>query len=152
MKGEEIDLLKYNTHLKFRESTVKKEIFDPVRRRYVNFSREEFVRQLFIQYLMHEKNISRGRIAVEKTIKTGKMLKRFDLLVYDSNAQPLMIVEFKSPGIKINQEALDQAGLYNFEIMAPLLAISNGKSNYFFEIDFENRAFKPVFGYTEKLK
>ena len=152
MKGEGIDLLKYKEQLRIRERFVKKEIYDPVRRRFVKLTREEFVRQLFIKYLLEEKKISRGRIAVEKTIRFGKMLKRFDMLVYDTNAKPLMIVEFKSPELKINQDALNQAGMYNFEIMAPLLAISNGRKNYFFEIDFENKDFKPVNGCPEQLK
>ena len=82
----------------FRVKTEKgKEcIFDPHRRKWLILTPEEWVRQNFIQYLIQVMNYPASLIALEKEIWLGEMKKRFDILVYNKDHQPWMIVECKA--------------------------------------------------------
>ncbi|MDD4529759.1 MAG: type I restriction enzyme HsdR N-terminal domain-containing protein, partial [Bacteroidales bacterium] len=59
------------------------EIFDIIRKRYVALTPEEKVRQHIVSVLINEKQIPQSYISVEAQIKVGKLIKRYDILVYD---------------------------------------------------------------------
>jgi len=122
--------------LKTRENQGKMELYDPIRRKYIQLSPEELVRQAIIRFMMDGKGIPRTRMAVEKQFTVNGLKKRFDLLIFDNNASPLMIVEVKAFSVKLAQVVMDQAGWYNFKLQAPYLLISNGIQSYVYEIDF----------------
>lgn len=128
--------------LKTRENLGKMEVYDPLRRKYIHLSQEELVRQAIIRFMMDERGIPRTRIAVEKQFVVNGLRKRFDLLIFDDNARPLMIVEVKAFSVKLAQITMDQAGWYNFKIQAPYLLISNGNQVYIYEMDFEGNTTK----------
>lgn len=130
-----VDLLKFQDNLKFKIINYKQYIFDPVRKKYVVFTPEELVRQLFVEYLINEKKIPRKYIAVEKQINFGTKPVRFDILIYDKNAIPNLIVECKSFKTKISDIAGFQVGKYNSIIKAKYLCITNGKSTRAFKTD-----------------
>jgi hypothetical protein len=44
-------------------------IFDPIRKKYVKLTPEEWVRQNFVQYLIHEGNYPPGLIGIEVAFK-----------------------------------------------------------------------------------
>ena len=116
----------------------KDQIFDPLRKRWILLTPEEWVRQNFIQYLVQVKNYPTQLIAVEKEIKLGALKKRFDILVYNKLHQPWMIVECKSPDQKLNQRTLHQASVYNHSLQAKYLAVTNGLIHYCYEVDWIN--------------
>ena len=66
-------------------------IFDPLRKRWLLLTPEEWVRQNFVQYLIQVKKYPASLIAMEKVIKLGELKKRFDILVYNKLHQPWMI-------------------------------------------------------------
>ena len=101
-------------------------IFDEVRKRWVVLTPEEWVRQNFLQYLIHVKKYPASLIAVEKEIKLGELKKRFDVVVYDRNTKPWMIVECKEMDVPLNKSVLDQALRYNMSLHVPYLVITNG--------------------------
>lgn len=101
-------------------------IFDSLRRRWVKLTPEEWVRQNIINYLVQEKHYPAALIAVEKSLRLGELLKRFDLLVYNSNQQPWMLIECKSMDVKLEDSVLQQVLRYNMAIPVPYLVISNG--------------------------
>ena len=68
----------------------KEIILDMLRKKWVALSPEEWVRQNFIQSLIHVFNYPSTLIAVEKEIILGEMKKRFDILVYDTNHKKLI--------------------------------------------------------------
>lgn len=78
-------------------------------------------------------------MAVEKKVIINGLSQRFDLLVYDRKGNPLMIGEFKSPDVPIDQLAFDQASRYNSVLKAPFFLISNGMVHFVCRLDFENR-------------
>jgi hypothetical protein len=87
---------------------------------------EEWVRQHVVFYLVGEKGYLPGLIGVEKTIKVNQRNKRFDLVCFDNDAKPLLIVECKAPEVPISQATLEQALRYNSEVQAKYLMLTNG--------------------------
>lgn len=104
----------------------KEFIFDEFRKRWIMLTPEEWVRQNFLQYLVMIKKYPASLIAVEKEIKLGDLSKRFDILIYDRNIQPWMIVECKEMKVPLNKAVLDQVLRYNISLQVPFLVITNG--------------------------
>lgn len=108
-------------------------IFDEVRKRWVALTPEEWVRQNFLQYLTKIKSYPASLIAVEKEIALGELKKRFDIVVYDKNSKPWMIVECKEMNVALHQPVLDQVLRYNIQLQVPFLVITNGSYCFAFE-------------------
>lgn len=108
-------------------------IFDEVRKRWVVLTPEEWVRQNFLQYLTKVKLYPAPLIAVEKEIALGELKKRFDIVVYDNNSKPWMIVECKEMNVALDQPVLDQVLRYNISMQVPFLVITNGTYCFAFE-------------------
>ncbi|HPT52883.1 MAG TPA: type I restriction enzyme HsdR N-terminal domain-containing protein [Bacteroidales bacterium] len=126
--------------LRQRQNGEKIEVFDPIRKRWVPLTEEEKVRQFLISYLINEKRIPASHISVERKIIVNGLTKRYDLVVFDSAGVPAIVIECKAPHVAITQKVFAQAGRYNKTLRAPVIGVSNGKSNYFFKIDFETEA------------
>jgi hypothetical protein len=101
-------------------------IFDELRKRWIVLTPEEWVRQNFLQYLTQIKKYPASLIAVEKEIKLGDLKKRFDMVVFDKNAKPWMIVECKEMNVALDKSVLDQALRYNITLNVPYLVVTNG--------------------------
>lgn len=128
---------------KIKKEVDKEFIFDEFRKRWVILTPEEWVRQNFLQYLTQTKKYPASLIAIEKEIKLGELKKRFDIVVYDRNSKPWMIVECKEMNVALDKTVLDQVLRYNISLNVPYLVISNGnycmalllKDNTMTEID-----------------
>ncbi len=120
---------------KFRIKKVenKELIFDSVRKSWIELTDEEWVRQNFIQYLVQVMNYPILNIAVEKEIKLGELKKRFDILVYDKNHTPWMLIECKAHAINLDENVMQQILRYNISVPAIFLIITNGDSCYSWE-------------------
>ena len=123
--------------LKVRMEAERKEIYDPFRKRFFVLTPEEWVRQNFLQFLVQEKGFPASRIAVEKGLKVNGMSRRFDAVVYDSHAQPRVLLEFKAPEVKLSQSTFDQAAVYNLSLVVDYLLISNGLQHYGARVDIQ---------------
>jgi len=111
---------------KIKKEKDKEFIFDEVRKRWIILTPEEWVRQNFLQYLIVVKKYPAVLIAVEKEISLGDLKKRFDIVVYDKNSMPWMIVECKEMNVELNKQVLDQILRYNITMQVPYLVITNG--------------------------
>jgi hypothetical protein len=128
---------------KIKKETNKEFIFDEFRKRWVVLTPEEWVRQNFLQYLTQIKKYPASLIAIEKEIKLGELKKRFDIVVYDAETKPWMIVECKEMNVALDKPVLEQVLRYNISLKVPYLVITNGshcmafslKANKFSEID-----------------
>lgn len=116
-----------------------KQIFDPVRRKYVSLTPEEWVRQHVIRFLSEEKKYPLSLIQVEAPLKYNSLSKRGDLVIY-KNSVPAVIVECKAPSVKINQETFYQIAAYNFVLKVPYLFVTNGLDHYSCKVDLENNS------------
>jgi hypothetical protein len=111
---------------KIKEENGKEFIFDEFRKRWVILTPEEWVRQNFLQYLTQTKKYPASLIAIEKEIKLGELKKRFDIVVYDADTKPWMIVECKEMNVALDKAVLDQVLRYNISLKVPYLVITNG--------------------------
>lgn len=108
-------------------------IFDEIRKTWLKLTPEEWVRQNFIRYLIAVKNYPSTLVAMEKKIMVGEMMKRFDILVYNKEHRPWMMVECKSMQVALKEEVLDQVLRYNAGVPVRFLVITNGTNCMVFE-------------------
>ena len=104
------------------------QIYDPLRRKWVALTPEEWVRQNFIGYLIDTLGYSPFRISNEVGIRINGRLKRCDTIVFTDDMRALMLVEYKAPEIKLTQKTIDQVARYNIITGAPYLVVTNGMS------------------------
>jgi type I site-specific restriction endonuclease len=106
-------------------------IFDQLRKKYVKLTPEEWVRQNFIQYLIHEGKYPPGLIGIEAAFKLNDLRKRADILVHNREGEPVLIVECKSPEVEINENKIfDQITTYNMKFKVPYIVVTNGLYHY----------------------
>ena len=118
---------------RFKEENGKEMIFDFIRKQWLLLNEEEWVRQNFIQFLVHELKYPLQLIAVEKEIQLGDLKKRFDILVYDREHKPWMLIECKAGEITLDEKVLHQVLRYNIPMPADFLIITNGHFTYAWE-------------------
>lgn len=114
-----------------------KEIFDIFRKKYVKLNPEEEVRQNFLHYLVNNKGYPVSLISVEKGLVVNELQKRFDAVVYNNKGNPLVLLEFKSPSIKIKQNVFEQISAYNILLKVDYLIVSNGSSHYCCKVNYK---------------
>lgn len=105
-------------------------IFDPVRKKFVALSPEEWVRQNLLYVLREHMGYPQGRIAVEKAVWVHGLAQRYDIVVYDGELRPWMLVECKEPGVPIDDRALGQLLRYQHALQCPYWLLSNGQRHY----------------------
>jgi type I restriction and modification enzyme subunit R-like protein len=108
------------------------EIFDIIRKKWLILSPEEWVRQNILQYLLITKKYPASLIAVEKEIKLGELKKRCDIVVYDREAKPWMIIECKEMNVSLSEKTMEQILRYHITLPAKYLVISNGSYSFGF--------------------
>ncbi len=117
-------------------------VFDPLRKKNVILTPEEWVRQNFVSYLTNNLGYPQSLMANETAITLNDTRRRCDTVVYDLHAKPMVIVEYKAPEINITQEVFDQIVRYNMVLHARCLIVSNGLSHYCCIIDYNNLTYK----------
>ena len=115
---------------KIKQEKEQHYVFDAIRKTWLLLTEEEWVRQNFIQYMITELHYPSTLIALEKELELNGLRKRFDVLVYDQEHQPWMLIECKAPQIELNDAVLEQVLRYHMSIPVPFLVITNGQSTY----------------------
>jgi hypothetical protein len=103
-------------------------IFDSIRKIWLLLTEEEWVRQNFVQYLVAVLNYPSTVIALEKEIMLNELKKRFDVLIYNQDHQPWMLVECKAPEVALSEHVLEQALRYNITVPVDYIVITNGEN------------------------
>jgi|TARA_B110000977_G_scaffold32241_1_gene42770 type I site-specific restriction-modification system R (restriction) subunit len=148
LKVAELNLPNYQAKIQKKEGNYF--IYDEIRKGYFVLTPEEWVRQNFIHFLINHHSYSKNYFKVEKQFKVNERVKRFDVLIYDKNAAPFLLIECKAPEVKISQATFAQIATYNMELKVPYLIVTNGLTHFICEIDFENKTYNylqeiPVF-------
>ncbi|WP_369047550.1 type I restriction enzyme HsdR N-terminal domain-containing protein [Tenacibaculum sp. UWU-22] len=136
---QKLNLPNYSFKLKSNEKHTL--IFDKIRKKYVVLTPEEWVRQHFVLFLIHEKKYPISLIAVEKQLTINNLKKRSDILVFSSNGLPHIVVECKAPNIAITQKTFDQIARYNLKLNASYLIVTNGLNHYYCQMDTKNKTY-----------
>ena len=129
----QLNLLDHIHRLKIQPGSGGRVIWDIIRKKWVPYTPEEMVRQLTVLYLIEQKGISAGLIAVEKEVRLDKKIKRCDIIVYNAVHIPSMIIECKSPDVKLDQKVISQVVRYNQALDAKQLVAVNGLEYLVFE-------------------
>ncbi|MBK6984894.1 MAG: type I restriction enzyme HsdR N-terminal domain-containing protein [Bacteroidetes bacterium] len=111
------------------------QVFDIIRKKFVEATPEEWVRQHIIHYLINHKEVPASMISVEKQLLLNNTKRRTDLVVFNSNLKPILIIECKAPEVEINQLTVNQALRYNLELNVASVFLSNGLNHVFLKLD-----------------
>jgi hypothetical protein len=137
---KQLNLPEYSFRISGKEGSEM--ILDPLRRKYVKLTPEEWVRQNFIQYLINEGKYPPGLLGIEVLFRFNKLKRRVDILVHDRSGKPVLIVECKSPDIEIDDKVFEQIATYNMSFKVPYLVVTNGIHHYACKIDHEEMKFE----------
>lgn len=127
--------------LKFRREGDVLKVFDSLRKKYIVLTPEEFVRQHFVNFLIHDRHYPSSIISNEIGIELNGTRKRCDTVVFQRDATPLIIVEYKAPGVNITQDVFDQIVRYNMKLKAKYLIVSNGMNHYCCVVDYDANSY-----------
>ena len=105
-------------------------IWDPLRKKEVALTPEERVRQWCIGVLAGQLQVPLHMMMSEAGFNLGGKRFRADILVYDRQVRPLMVVECKRPEVELTQEVLDQAIRYNMVLDVRYMIITNGTRTF----------------------
>lgn len=109
------------------------QVFCIIRKKWLVLTPEEWVRQNFLLFLIHELQFSSALIAVEKQVIVNEVKKRFDIVVYSKEMQPYVLIECKEMNVTLDEKTLFQALYYNSQIQSRFLIITNGSQTFAFE-------------------
>lgn len=133
----QLNLPSYNTKIAQRNG--KNVIYDFLRRRYINLTPEEWVRQHFTHFLVEHKGYPAALMTNEVGLNVGGVLRRCDTVLYHKDGgRPRVIIEYKAPEINITQEVFNQICSYNSVFHADYLIVSNGINHYCCHMNYEN--------------
>lgn len=127
--------------LKIRKTGGILKVFDPLRGRFVALTPEEYVRQHFTAWLLNSRNYPKSLLANEMGIEVNGTRRRCDTVAFTPDGKPLLIVEYKAPGVGISQAVFDQIVRYNMSLHARYLAVSNGIMHFCCRIDYESGSY-----------
>ncbi len=111
----------------------RNKVWDPLRKKEVALTPEEEVRQWCIRILTENMKVPMHMMMSETGFKLGNKQFRADILVYDRQARPLMVVECKRPSVELTREVLEQAVRYNMVLDVKYMIITNGTMTYMCE-------------------
>ncbi len=106
------------------------QVWDPLRSKFVALTPEEWVRQHFVHFLCEHRGYPAALMANEVAINHNGTRRRCDTVVYDRQARPAAIVEYKAPEVSVTPKVFDQIVRYNMVLGVRLLIVSNGISHY----------------------
>lgn len=116
-------------------------LFDKIRKKWVLRTPEEWVRIHCLIYFTETLGYPASWIKVENEIKLYNTRKRFDIMVVDPEKGNLILVECKSPKIKLDQKVFDQIARYNLQVRSQFIMLTNGLNHYFCKMDYKNKQY-----------
>lgn len=97
-----------------------------IRKKNLQLTPEEWVRQHLIHFLIQQKQIPIERLAAEILLKINNQNRRADLVILDSFGQAFLVIECKAPEVRIDEKTFLQVSNYVQKTKAPYFMMSNG--------------------------
>ena len=119
---------------KLKEVNGKVWIFDGIRKKYIVLTPEEWVRQHFINYLIQHLNYPKALFKVETGLSYNQLAKRSDIIVFNRQGEPWMVIECKAPHIQLDEQAARQASMYSKTLNVRYLVLTNGIKHLCFDV------------------
>ncbi len=137
---------------KLQEMDGKLGIFDSLRKKFLILTPEEWVRQHWINFLINHLGYPKGLVSLEKGLIYNNLQKRTDLVVWNKEGKPYLLIECKAPSIKLSQKTMEQACLYHQKIKSNYLVISNGINHFSMEWNEDSKMFSQIKSFPESPK
>jgi hypothetical protein len=116
--------------LRLRNVEGKTQVYDPIRKKWLILTPEEHVRQYIMGYITSVLKYPFALIAAEKAIMVGSRNKRFDVVIYDRNHKPWMLIECKSPDVPVSSDTLMQLLSYQTTLQTQYWVLTNGHQTF----------------------
>lgn len=124
---------------RIKEENDEQYIYDIVRSKFILLTKEEWVRQHILHYLITDLGYPKGLIKVESGVAYNRRPKRSDIVVYNNLGNADILVECKSPDMPINQSTMEQAAMYTKTLKANYIVLTNGMTHYTFSFDSDGK-------------
>lgn len=111
----------------------EKLLWNPIKKKGLKNRPEERVRLRIIEALV-EADWSKHRISTEEAIAAADERGRTDIICYDRNFTPKILIECKAENVPISSKVAEQTARYNRSVEAPFLLMSNGVSDFWYQI------------------
>ncbi|GAB6172949.1 type I restriction enzyme HsdR N-terminal domain-containing protein [Paradesulfitobacterium aromaticivorans] len=126
----EFNLDKYSLPEKYKRNGLDC-FFDPIRKKLIQITPEECVRQKMIKFLIEEMDIPQNYIRVEFPLgKVERGVKgRADIVVLADSEDisvPIIVIECKAPTVELTDFVLEQVVKYDNTLQSNIIAITNG--------------------------
>jgi hypothetical protein len=122
-------------NINIKKENGKSYIFCRIRKKWLILTPEEKVRQFTLQKLIEYYHYPEKFISTEKTLTVHGLRKRYDIVVYNRDLQPIILVECKAPAIMLDEKTLKQIAIYNLKMQVPFLMVTNGNKEYYFAVE-----------------
>ena len=109
------------------------EVFDPLRRKWVARTPEEEVRQAVIAWLRDVRHVPAGLMESEHDFVYNRRHYRADILVFNRQLQPHLLVECKAPGVQLNAAVVEQVVRYTRVLAVQYILVTNGTVTHFLQ-------------------
>ena len=105
-------------------------VYDIIRKKNVVLTPEEWVRQHFVHFAVDHLGYPKSLVKIESGHTKNTMMRRTDIVLYNNQGSPAVLIECKNSKEPLNQKAVNQAIRYNSVLKAPFVIITNGVKNY----------------------
>ncbi len=116
-------------------------VSDLLRKQWLLLTPEEWVRQHVLQWLLVQSQFPATLLSIERQVNQRK---RADVVGFNRDGKPLLLVECKAPGIAINAMTAQQALHYNQKLQAPFVWLTNGMQHVVMHWSANASAFLPL--------
>jgi hypothetical protein len=123
---------------KYRENRNRLEIFCLVRKKWLVFTPEEWVRQNVLAHLIEACQFPASSISSEVTVDLPIGKVRADIVVYNSAGNVIGVIECKSPMVELSDDVVQQVNKYHHGLQPQWVGITNGMNHFFLK---ENQVF-----------
>jgi len=120
------------------------DIFDPLRKVYVRRTPEEEVRQMLIRWLIEKQGCPKTLMASEYSFRFNSLQYRSDIVVFDRDLSPLLLVECKAPSVRLDFKVTEQVTRYIRMLPVRYILISNGRSSVILVRDGADETFRQI--------
>lgn len=110
--------------------TPSEQLYDPLRRKWVARTPEEEVRQHVVAWLRDVRHIPQGLMESEYDFIYNRRHYRADVLVFDRQLQPRILVECKAPGVKLDATVVEQVVRYTRVLAVRFILVTNGTETH----------------------
>jgi hypothetical protein len=135
-----LKLPSFESRIEWKEN--HEHIWDMIRKQWVILTPEEWVRQHFIHLLIEKMNYPRSLFRIESTLTYAQKTKRSDIQVLDRNGHVFLLVECKSPTVKLDKSTIKQVAEYNKTLQSSHIAITNGLKHYVWKFNPKDKHYE----------